>query len=151
MSTIDENVTLLQSQLADLVRTAHTIVRQLGVEATFHTGSHRPRVACIQRTVIHAYEVHPDCMGSRIRNRTYVEPRQVAIYLSRELTRYSLEEIGRCFRSDMDHGTVIHACAAVANRISTDAAFCARVAGIRADCERHLENLTMPLFQAVAG
>jgi chromosomal replication initiator protein len=48
-------------------------------------------------------------------------PRQVAMYLARTLTDSSLSTIGEAF-GGRDHGTVLHACRAVTDRMETDAA-----------------------------
>lgn len=47
-------------------------------------------------------------------------PRQIAMYLVRKHTRYSLGDIGHFF-GDRDHGTVLHACRLVPSRCSVDA------------------------------
>ncbi len=47
-------------------------------------------------------------------------PRQVAMFLSRTLTESSLSTIGEAF-GGRDHGTVLHACRAVTDRMETDA------------------------------
>jgi chromosomal replication initiator protein len=46
-------------------------------------------------------------------------PRQVAMYLSRELTDQTLPAIGRAF-GGRNHTTVLHACRRTAERIATD-------------------------------
>jgi chromosomal replication initiator protein len=46
-------------------------------------------------------------------------PRQIAMFLSRSMTNLSQQEIGQEF-GGRDHGTVIHACKAVTNRMETD-------------------------------
>jgi chromosomal replication initiator protein len=46
-------------------------------------------------------------LKTKRRNKTVVLPRQVAMYLSRELTELSLPEIGECF-GGKDHTTVLH-------------------------------------------
>ena len=48
-------------------------------------------------------------MKSRRRSKTLVHPRQIAMYLCRELTDASFPEIGRHF-GGKDHTTIIHAC-----------------------------------------
>lgn len=54
-----------------------------------------------------------DILGTS-RARVVAYPRQIAMYLARDLTSRSLPEIGRCFRRD--HSTVHHACAVVPKR-----------------------------------
>lgn len=63
----------------------------------------------IQKTVVDYYDLNLSDMSSRRRPSSIAFPRQVAMYLSRKLTKLSLVEIGECF-GRRDHGTVIHAC-----------------------------------------
>ena len=58
-------------------------------------------------------------MLSRRRPNHIAVPRQIAMYLSRELTKHSLQEIGEAF-GGRDHGTVIHACRQVENLVDQD-------------------------------
>ena len=62
----------------------------------------------IQRVVAEHYRVTVSDMLSKGRSRTVVRPRHVAIYLAKELTNYSLPEIGKAF-GGRDHTTVLHA------------------------------------------
>jgi len=64
------------------------------------------------------------------RKREVVRPRQVAMYLSRQLTPRSLPEIGRRF-GGRDHTTVIHAGSQVEHLISIDDEFAAAVVAVR--------------------
>jgi chromosomal replication initiator protein len=65
------------------------------------------------------YRVPVDAMKSKIRTAAYAFPRQVAIYLSRDLTSCSLTQIGRQF-GGRDHTTVIQACKKIAERMKDD-------------------------------
>ena len=58
-------------------------------------------------------------MTSKRRLASIAYPRQIAMYLSRELTPATLVEIGDAF-GGKDHGTVIHACKTVKSRIQED-------------------------------
>ncbi len=58
-------------------------------------------------------------MTSRRRPENIAFPRQIAMYLSREMTEYSLSAIGEAF-GGRDHGTVLHACRLVKDRMSVD-------------------------------
>lgn len=68
----------------------------------------RVRIPDIQSAVCEEFGVAPIEMISRRRYRRVARPRQVAMYLSRELTLNSLPEIGRRF-GGRDHTTVMHA------------------------------------------
>jgi chromosomal replication initiator protein len=62
----------------------------------------------IQRKVADYYNVRMGDMLSARRSRAVARPRQIAMYLSKQLTTRSLPEIGRKF-GGRDHTTVIHA------------------------------------------
>ncbi len=75
----------------------------------FHEeSSHRVDIDDIQRTVADYYDLRLADMTGRRRPKKIAHARQVAMYLSRELTENSLVEIGEAF-GGRDHGTVIHA------------------------------------------
>jgi chromosomal replication initiator protein len=61
----------------------------------------------IQRCVSEEFGVSLQEFKTKRRNKNIVVPRQVAMYLSRELTELSLPEIGDCF-GGKDHTTVLH-------------------------------------------
>lgn len=63
----------------------------------------------IQRTVAEYFKIKVSDLNSRRRNRSVARPRQVAMSLAKELTNYSLPEIGDSF-GGRDHTTVLHAC-----------------------------------------
>lgn len=71
----------------------------------------------IQRAVAEIFDVRMADMISRRRPASIAFPRQVAMYLSRNLTHSSLMEIGESF-GGRDHGTVIHACKKVASELN---------------------------------
>jgi chromosomal replication initiator protein len=62
----------------------------------------------IQRRVAEHYDIRVADMTSKRRPQNIAFPRQVAMFLARELTKSSLSEIGEAF-GGRDHGTVIHA------------------------------------------
>jgi len=70
----------------------------------------------IQRRVAEHYDVRLADMTSKRRPANIAFPRQVAMYLARELTKASLNEIGDAF-GGRDHGTVLHACKQVKRRL----------------------------------
>ena len=65
----------------------------------------------IQKTVADYYRIKVSEMYSKTRTRAIARPRQVAMWLARELTDRSLPEIGEAF--GRDHTTVLHACKTV--------------------------------------
>ena len=70
----------------------------------------------IQRRVADHFDVRLADMTSKRRPANIAFPRQVAMYLARELTKASLNEIGEAF-GGRDHGTVLHACKLVKRRM----------------------------------
>jgi chromosomal replication initiator protein len=74
----------------------------------------------IQRTVAEHYDIRLADMTSRRRPESIAFPRQIAMYLARKLTNSSLNTIGEAF-GGRDHGTVLHACRQVGNRMDVDA------------------------------
>jgi chromosomal replication initiator protein len=70
----------------------------------------------IQRRVAEHFDVRLADMTSKRRPASIAFPRQVAMYLARELTKASLNEIGDAF-GGRDHGTVLHACKLVRKRM----------------------------------
>ncbi len=73
----------------------------------------------IQRRVAEHFDVRLADMTSKRRPANIAFPRQIAMYLARELTNSSLSDIGDSF-GGKDHGTVIHACKLVKRRIDED-------------------------------
>lgn len=73
----------------------------------------------IQRKTAEFYKLDVRDLHSKERSRRVARPRQIAMYLSRELTMRSLPEIGRRF-GDRDHTTVLHACRRISELCSTD-------------------------------
>lgn len=73
----------------------------------------------IQKRVADYYQLRPSDMVSKRRPANIAIPRQIAMYLSRILTKHSLQEIGENF-GGRDHGTVIHACRSVENMMEQD-------------------------------
>jgi chromosomal replication initiator protein len=86
--------------------------------------AHERRVSIeeIQRKVADHYRIRFNEMTSQRRARNIARPRQVAMYLAKQLTSRSLPDIGKRF-GDRDHTTVMHAVGRVTALMETDAAF----------------------------
>ena len=72
-------------------------------------GAKQVTITAIQKTVSDHFDVKVSDITGRRRPANIAFARQIAMYLSRKLTRCSLMEIGEAF-GGRDHGTVIHAC-----------------------------------------
>jgi chromosomal replication initiator protein len=91
-------------------------------------------VALIQATVADSYGIARDRMKSAARDRPVAWPRQIAMYLARELTGFSLPSIGRMF--NRDHTTVMYAIRQVEARIAYDPEQRADVRALREALEK---------------
>lgn len=74
----------------------------------------------IQRVVADAYRIDPAKMTAKDRSANVAFPRQIAMYLCRELINMTTVAVGAAF-GKRDHGTVLHAIKTVKNRIDTSA------------------------------
>lgn len=81
-------------------------------------GKKRITIEIIQSAVEDFYGVaHKDLVGKK-KERRIVHPRQVAIYLCRELSESTLKNIGNAF--NRDHTTVMHSCDLINNQLQED-------------------------------
>ena len=76
-----------------------------------------------------------EALASSGRTRTLAVPRQVAMFLIREILDTPLKQIGRVF-GGRDHSTVIHSIRRVEERLDCDDAFRARVDGLRRELQK---------------
>ena len=139
---ITTNVRELEGALNRLIAHANLFGRAVTLEATQEVlhdilKAHDRRVTIeeIQRRVAEHYNIRLSDMSSARRARAVARPRQVAMYLAKQLTSRSLPEIGRKF-GNRDHTTVMHAVTRVTELMAVDAAFAEDVELLR----RMLEN-----------
>ncbi len=83
------------------------------------TPARKTGIEDIQRKTAEFYKLDVRDLHSKERSRRVARPRQVAMFLSRELTMRSLPEIGRRF-GNRDHTTVLHACRRISKLCDTD-------------------------------
>ncbi len=72
----------------------------------------------IQKTVADFYKLRVTDLTSDKRTRNLARPRQIAMFISKELTSHSLPEIGTAYKRD--HTTVLHACRQVVKLRESD-------------------------------
>ena len=89
------------------------------LHGTLPDNSVRLSIPLIQRVVAEHYQITVDDLKSKKKNRLVAYPRQVAMYLCRELLGATQPQIGRDF-GDRDHSTVIHACEKIARERLSD-------------------------------
>jgi chromosomal replication initiator protein len=95
------------------------IIERLLKDILQEEARHSVTIEQIQRRVAEHYDVRLADMTSKRRPANIAFPRQVAMYLARELTKASLNEIGDAF-GGRDHGTVLHACKQVKKRMKEE-------------------------------
>ncbi len=105
---------VLTGKPLDLASAEHLLKDVLMEEA-----QNRLNIEGIQKRVADHYQIRHSDMTSKRRPNAIAFPRQIAMYLCRQLTRHSLQEIGEAF-GGRDHGTVIHAVKTVENMMEQD-------------------------------
>ena len=111
---ISTNVRVLEGALTRLFAFASLVDRHITLEVTqdcladvLRASERKITIEEIQRKVSEHYNIRLSDMIGPKRLRTYARPRQIAMYLSKNLTSRSLPEIGRRF-GGRDHTTVMH-------------------------------------------
>jgi chromosomal replication initiator protein len=129
---VDSNVRTLEGALIRVVAfsslTGRALTPELAAEVLGNLYPRRPAPGASRRTIgeIQAatcrhFGISSEELVSSGRSTRIAWPRQLAMYLARELTGASLPAIGREF-GGRDHTTVLHACRRASDRISNDAA-----------------------------
>src|SRR5437660_4816173 len=83
-------------------------------------GRHAISIEVIQKRVAEHFDIRLADMSSKRRPENIAFPRQIAMFLSRQMTEGSRSAMGEAF-GGRDHGTVLHACPLVKDRIEIDA------------------------------
>ena len=73
----------------------------------------------IQKEVAGYFDIRLSDMTTKRRTRAIAHPRQIAMYLTRNLTDFSLPKIGEAF-GGRDHSTVLHACEKIQQALKTN-------------------------------
>lgn len=121
------NQIVAQSEFLGTPITLETVQETLS-DSRYMTGQ-RLTVDRIQRTVCEAFSISLTDMSSKRRARAVARPRQVAMYLSKKLTKRSLPDIGRRF-GGRDHTTVMHAVKRITQLRGDDPTFDAQVRAV---------------------
>jgi chromosomal replication initiator protein len=96
------------------------VVEGLLREILHEEGRFSISIEVIQKKVAEHFDIRLADMTSKRRPENIAFPRQVAMFLSRQMTESSLSSIGEAF-GGRDHGTVLHACRLVKDRMEVDA------------------------------
>jgi chromosomal replication initiator protein len=126
---ITSNIRELEGALNRLVAHSALFQRPITLETTqevlhdiLRAHDRRVTIEEIQRKVAEHYNIRLTDMSSARRARNVARPRQVAMFLAKQLTSRSLPEIGRKF-GNRDHTTVMHAVSRVGSLMESDSAF----------------------------
>jgi chromosomal replication initiator protein len=124
---IRSNVRELEGALKRVIANAEFVKQEISVELVREAlkdllalQDRLVSVDNIQRVVAEYYKIKISDLHSKRRSRSVARPRQVAMYLSKDLTNHSLPEIGESF-GGRDHTTVLHACRKIKELIDSDA------------------------------
>jgi chromosomal replication initiator protein len=127
---ITSNVRELEGALNRVVAHAELVGREITLETCqevlhdiLRANDRRVTIEEIQKRVSEHFNIRIADMHSARRARAVARPRQVAMYLAKQLTSRSLPEIGRKF-GGRDHTTVMHAVKKVEELRQADSAFC---------------------------
>jgi len=107
------SVDLAREALADRIRST---------DEQAMSGRQMPSIGRVQEVVARRWGVTPEGLRSKARIKTLTVPRQIAMFLARDLLQMQLVEIGQAF-GGRDHSTVIHSVDKVARLMSRDRGF----------------------------
>lgn len=123
---ISSNIRELEGALNRIVAHAMLVGREITIDSTqdvlrdlLRATDRRLSIDEIQKKVAEYYNIRLADMHSSKRARSIARPRQIAMFLSKEMTSLSLPEIGKKF-GGRDHTTVMHALKKVAELKGTD-------------------------------
>jgi chromosomal replication initiator protein len=126
---ITSNVRELEGALNRLVAYAKLVGRPISLDNTqevlqdiLRANDRKVTIEEIQKRVAEHYNIRLGEMFSARRSRAIARPRQVAMYLAKQLTERSLPEIGRKF-GGRDHTTVMHAVRKIDELCALDSSF----------------------------
>ena len=110
----------------ELAREALSDKIRQGEDAASYGAQPTPSIDRVQEVVARRWGVTPEGLRSKARTKTLTIPRQVAMYLARNMLSMQLVEIGQAF-GGRDHSTVIHSVDKVERQMMRDRTFKERV------------------------
>ena len=126
---IKSNIRDLEGSLIRIAAQASLTGEEITLDTTkkilrdiIHDEDRPVTIEAIQKTVCDFYNLTLSDIKAKRRTKDIALPRQVAMYLSKQITEASLNDIGKHF-GGKDHATVIYACKQVEERKSKDETF----------------------------
>ncbi|MGV0168399.1 chromosomal replication initiator protein DnaA [Furfurilactobacillus sp. WILCCON 0119] len=141
-SQVNSNVRELEGALARVQAYAH--LQKTGItEELVHNAlkslnlENKPTltIELIQQKVADYFDVNLTDLKGKKRMKEIVVPRQIAMYLARELTNSSLPKIGKAF-GGKDHTTVLHSCDKIAESLPTDSKLAENIQQLKIEIQR---------------
>lgn len=122
---IKTNIRELEGALIRVVTYANLVEKEISVDLVkevlkdmISEGEKKITIDLIQKKVSEYFDIRLSDMRAKKRSKAIAYPRQIAMYITRQLTDYSLPEIGEFF-GGRDHTTVIHACDKIAEDLKS--------------------------------
>ena len=125
---IKSNVRELEGSLIRLIAYASLTGREISLSLAqdvlknLHHDEHAVTIEAVQKSVSNFYQLKPADLKSRNNSKSVTQPRQIAMYLCKNLTSASLPHIGKSF-GGKHHSTVIHSIRKVEERRKQDGDF----------------------------
>lgn len=124
---ITTNVRDLEAALTKIIAYAELVNKEVSLEVAqrqlkdFFSSPMQNNITVdiIQRVVADYFNLSPSELKGKKRTRQVAFPRQMAMYISREITEASMTDVGLEF-GGRDHTTVMHACQRITSRMRTD-------------------------------
>jgi chromosomal replication initiator protein len=141
---ISRNIRRLEGALIKVVSYSQLTGKPIDIAAAEHLlkdvlmeqAQNQLTIEVVQKKVADHFQIRHSDMTSKRRPNNIAIPRQIAMYMVRNLIpKHSLQEIGDAF-GGRDHGTVIHACKAVDNMLTNDAHMKGQIEFLRAALSR---------------
>lgn len=118
----------------DTELTEDLVIEVLG-EMLKHTPSKKISIDAILRCVAQVFQVKISDLKTNSRLKNIVIPRQIAMYLAKELVNDSLSTIGSAFGKT--HSTILHACKNIEQKIKTDTSLAKQLQLTRRGLQEH--------------
>ena len=136
-ANVDSNIRELEGSLTRLVAYSNLVGQPITVDLcqealrdVFVKKTRAITVDVVMQTVSDYYGITAADLISSTRRREITVPRQIAIYLTREMTAMSLPQIGQAF-GNRDHSTILHSCNTVAANIKSSSSMASVVNDIK--------------------
>ena len=120
------NIRELEGALNRVVAYSHFITKPITLELAHEAlknfiqeAERKITIPLIQKKVADRFNIKVSELTAKRRTKNIVLPRQIAMFLARELTGYSLPEIGHQF-GGRDHTTVLHSCEKIRQAVDKD-------------------------------